>query len=433
MTVNGLPLPRDRAEPHLLSYAPPAVATARTRIDSLDLLRGAAILGIFLMNTQSMGLVSAAYLNPTAHLTARDADGLLAFVGLDRWVWIVVHILADMKFITLFSLMFGAGILLQGDRVAARGQSPWAVHYRRMAVLLLLGALHGYLLWYGDILFSYAVCGILLFPLRKLPPPLLVPLGLLFIALPTVFEYLSREIYPIWNVYFQQAVNWMYTGTGSEIESYRNGGLAEFHYRAAESFFSQSLGLFTWTFWRCGGTMLIGFALQRWKFFAGEWSLPAYAFIALTLIPIGWAATILGVYHNDQIDWNWDLGIDFLPLQFNYVGSLLSCLGYAATGVLVASWVARRPRGLAALAVGPIRAVGRTALSNYLFQSLVGTTIFYGHGFGMFEKFSRPQLLLIVLPTWLVQLTVSPIYLRSFKQGPVEWCWHWLAYLGRNE
>ena len=130
------------------------------RLDSLDILRGVAILGILLMNTQSMGLPSYSYYDPT-HYTD--------YTGANRIVWTVIHIIADVKFITTFSILFGAGILLQGQRVAARGMSAAGVHYRRMAILLLFGLIHAYALWYGDVLVNtvYKTDGIILPWVRK--------------------------------------------------------------------------------------------------------------------------------------------------------------------------------------------------------------------------------------------------------------------------
>ena len=139
------------------------------RIRSLDLLRGFALLGILIMNIQSFSMVGAAYVNPTAFGDLSGANG---------WVYILSHVLADQKFMTLFTILFGAGIVLMTSRAEARGASSAVVHYRRTLILLVIGLLHAYLLWAGDVLVSYALCALVVFPFRKSSPKTLLMLGL---------------------------------------------------------------------------------------------------------------------------------------------------------------------------------------------------------------------------------------------------------------
>ena len=115
-------------------------------------------------------------------------------------------------------------------------------------------------------------------------------------------------------------------------------------------------------------------------------------------------------------------------MEFNYWGSLVTELGYLGLGVLVAVWAAAPARAFFHQCLWPLRAIGRTALSNYIAQSLIATTIFYGHGFGLYGSLTRLQLLYVVVPVWALQLIISPIYLRCFRQGPLEWLWHRLVY-----
>ena len=153
--------------------APPAVTvthaapvTADERIVSLDVLRGFAILGILIMNIQSFSMIGAAYLNPTAY-------GNLT--GLNRVVWTLGHLFADMKFISIFSMLFGAGVVLFATRLESRGQRPGPVHYRRTFWLLVIGLAHGFLLWYGDILAIYALIGFIVYLFwRRSPLALLI-------------------------------------------------------------------------------------------------------------------------------------------------------------------------------------------------------------------------------------------------------------------
>ncbi len=160
--------------PHLAGEAA-ILSKLGPRIDSLDLLRGIAILGIFLMNTWTMSMPQEAYTNPTTYSpdwsfrlsSFPNGDLQQALTGINYWTFVIIHELADMRFITMFSIMFGAGIMLQGERAGIRGRNPWAVHYARMSVLLCFGLIHTFFLWYGDILTAYSLCGILLFPIRR--------------------------------------------------------------------------------------------------------------------------------------------------------------------------------------------------------------------------------------------------------------------------
>ncbi len=430
--------------PPTLAGAPPAdVARAplSQRIDSMDLLRGVAILGIFVMNTWSFSQPQYAYTNPNAYTTewvqgVGFPDNHEMVHGAEFAVYSIVHVLADMKFITMFSMLFGAGILLQGERAAARGLSPWRIHYSRMVVLLIFGIIHAYALWYGDILTGYASCGLLLFPLRKARPTLLIVLGVVMIAMVSVIDLSAAadSHLPVistmtdWN-------NRQFGADGGndfELAAYRGGWLEQMQHREPAAWTGQTYGFVMWTFWRCGGAILIGMALHKRRFFHGEWRREAYASLAVLAIPIGWAVTGAGIVFNQAIGWddspNTVLSVSGLGAQFNYWGSLVTELGYISLGVLVAMRAAQPAHAWLRKCLWPLRAIGRTALSNYILQSLIGTTLFYGHGFGLFGTVSRVGLLYIVGTVWIVQLIISPIYLSFFRQGPLEWVWHRLVY-----
>ena len=144
--------------------------TGSERILSLDVLRGVAVLGILVMNIQCFSMIGQAYMNPTAYGDLEAANW---------WVWYLGHLFTDQKFMAIFSMLFGAGVVVMTSRREADGHGSAGAHYSRMCWLLLFGLLHAYLLWYGDILYSYAVCGFVLWPLRKLPSWALLALGML--------------------------------------------------------------------------------------------------------------------------------------------------------------------------------------------------------------------------------------------------------------
>ncbi|MBT6005462.1 MAG: hypothetical protein HOG79_07060, partial [Prolixibacteraceae bacterium] len=163
-----------KAQPTLLS----------DRIVSIDVLRGAAVLGILIMNIQSFSMIGAAYINPTAYEN---------FEGVNKLVWILSHVFADMKFMTIFSILFGAGVILFTERLKAKGINSIAVHYRRTLWLLLFGLAHAYLFWYGDILVAYAISAFWVVLLRNVKPRSLLIIGLLVFSIAS-FLYLLTGI-----------------------------------------------------------------------------------------------------------------------------------------------------------------------------------------------------------------------------------------------
>ncbi len=431
----------------------PQLAVQLARVDSLDLLRGLAILGIFVMNTWTMSMPQYAYTNPASYSpewvlgfgfptgNPDEWDSLRPLTGANYWTFAFIHLLADMKFITMFSMMFGAGIVLQSERSRAKGKNPWLIHYLRMLVLLAFGLCHTFGFWYGDILTDYAICGMLLVPLRLLPAGPLMFLGMLMVAMVPAIDYAEmHHWFPAFfgrlttfendmRAHFGAAGHDMYNDW--ELEVYRSGWWNQIvGHRFQASVLAHTSEFLKWTFWRCGGCILIGMALQRRKFFHGSWTGGAYATLATLATPVGWAIVIMGLQFNTFNGWKDSTGSLFdlwhLGMQFNYWGSLLCTTGYISFGVLVALWAAQRPA--LNLALVPLRSVGRMALTNYLSQTLIATTIFYGHGLGYFGKVSRFQLLPIVLVTWCVQLIASTLWLQHFRQGPLEWLWHSIVY-----
>src|ERR1051326_5115197 len=148
---------------HGRDFPGPVVETER--IASMDVLRGFALLGILVMNIQSFAMVGAVYDNPTAYGNLNGANLL---------VWLLSHVLADQKFLSIFSMLFGAGIVLMWQKGQSSGNRPVRMHYRRMGCLILFGLLHAYLLWYGDILYAYGMCGLFVYLFRRKSPRTLV-------------------------------------------------------------------------------------------------------------------------------------------------------------------------------------------------------------------------------------------------------------------
>ncbi len=404
-----------------MSSGPASPVTAPTRpterIVAIDILRGFALLGILIMNIQGFAMPAAAYSNPTVY-----GD----LTGANRWVWTLSHIFADQKFMTIFSLLFGAGIVLMSEKLDARGQRAWGLHYRRTFWLLLIGLAHAYLLWTGDILVAYALCGFWVYWLRRLRPRWQMVLGILVVSIPA-FLWLgtgvSMQFIPSETVQELQA-DWRPAAAtiDAEVAAYRGGWLAQMDARVPRSVEFQTVGLLFWGLWRAGGLMLMGMALFRWGVLTGKRARRFYIGMVVLGLAIGLPVVSVGVIQNFAHNWTMEFSQFGLGAQANYWGSLSVSAAYIGLLMLFARSPAL-PRLQNSLA-----AVGRTALTNYLLQTILATAIFYGHGLGLFGSVERVGQIGIVAAIWVVQLVVSPLWLRYYRFGPIEWLWRSLSY-----
>ena len=393
--------------------------TENTRIDAIDVLRGAALLGILVMNVQAFAMPQAAYFNPTAY---GDLEGA------NLYVWLAGRMLADQKFMTIFSMLFGAGIVLMAGRAEARGEAR-RLHYRRMAWLAVIGLLHAHLLWQGDILFLYAVCGMAVYPLRRLGPGRLAALGTTLLAVGsavTIGAGLSLPYWPEEELTAFTAEAWRPAPEviEAELAVFRGGWLAQLPVRSANALALETILLVVWGFWRASGLMLIGMALFKRGVFGARRSPGFYAGLIGAAAAVGLPLQAYGAYLDFERGWPvWSF---FVGMQFNYWPSVAVSLGYVGLVMLACRTDALRR------ATRPFAAVGRTALTNYLLQTVVCTTIFYGHGLGWFGSVDRVGQIGVAAGVWALQLAASPWWLRRFRIGPAEWAWRSLTYGARQ-
>ena len=249
---------------------------------------------------------AAAYSNPTAY-------GDLS--GANRWVWIVSHVFADQKFMTIFSLLFGAGIVLMSTKMDERGLRAWGVHYRRTFWLLLFGLAHAFLLSSGDILVAYAVCGLWVYWLRRLRPGWQMALGILVVSIPALLMLgtgLNMQFIPPETLQELRA-DWKPTATAieTEVAAYRGNWLDQMEARVPASMEFQTVVLLLWTNWRAGGLMLIGMALYRWGVLTGGRARSFYVRIAILGFAIGLPVVSGGVVQNFAHNWTMEFsGLD---------------------------------------------------------------------------------------------------------------------------
>ncbi|MPY87829.1 MAG: DUF418 domain-containing protein [Luteitalea sp.] len=383
----------------------------------LDALRGFALLGILMMNIRIFSMPFAAYFNPTAY-------GSLD--GANYWVWFLSHVFFDQKFMTIFSMLFGAGIVLMTGRAEARGDRPAVRHYRRMFWLLVFGLIHAYGLWYGDILVLYALCGLWVFLLRSRSPRTLLIVGALVLVVGSLLSiggYFGIQQLPPGEVaeIERHMVRPVPEDLAREIANYRSGWWGQMPDRVTRSLEFQLQVSVLWGLWRAGGLMLIGMALFKQGVFTGRASQRLYVVFVAGGALIGLPLILWGMRTTQLRGWD-SLEAFFIEGQWNYWGSLFLSLGYVGLVMLVAT------RGIFNRLIARLAAVGRMALTNYLLHTIICTTVFYGHGLGYFGSFSRTDQALLVIGVWVLQLVVSPIWLRHFAFGPFEWVWRALTY-----
>ena len=388
------------------------------RIASLDVLRGFALLGILVMNIQLFSMPSAAYQNPAAF-----GD----LTGINLGVWTFSHVFFSQKFLTLFSMLFGAGVCLFADRIEARGGRPVKWHYRRMGWLLAFGLAHAYLLWAGDILVTYAICGCLVYLLRRRGPRTLVVAGVASLLVTSLLLVLAGSALTVPEIP-EEAISEIRRGwtpdaseLDAEIAAYRGGWSEQQPVRAAEAF-GIHVGLLPFfAVWFCAGLMLIGMALYKGGILSAARDDRFYARLAAVGLLAGLPLVAFGVWWNFAGDWAWQRSMFFGSL-FNTWGCIPVALGYLGLVMLAVR------RGFLPGLQTRLAAVGRMAFTNYLLQTVLCTTIFYGHGLGLFASAERYQQLLIVFGVWALQLWLSPIWMRRYSYGPLEWLWRTLTY-----
>ena len=330
------------------------------RILSLDILRGIAVLGILIMNIQSFSMISATYINPTAY-------GSLD--GANRWVWIVSHVLADQKFMSIFSMLFGVGVLLFCNGVENKGYRPAKFYYRRLFWLFTIGLIHAYLLWHGDILVAYAVCGAIVFLFRRLSPWVLIALSALIILVPSFNYWLFSSSMEMWPPEAIESLNSSWKPSPSEIlaeeEALRGSLIEQLRWRIPEAFKMETFIFLIWMGWRSLAMMMIGMALYKLGIFSVNFSQKALFSMMAVAFPVGYTLIIYGVHRNFNAEWSVTYSM-FQGWQYNYLGSIFVAVGYVALVMLIARLSKMRL----------MANIGKLALTNYLLMTVLCTLIF---------------------------------------------------------
>ena len=403
-----------------------ASAAAGERHISIDAVRGFAVLGILLMNIVGMGLPAFAYLDPTY------AGGS---TGADLWTWAVNNVLTDGKMRALFTMLFGASAVLIAERAEASHPGPAATHYRRMFWLFVIGMIHAYFLWWGDILVTYALAGLVIFPFRKLDWRVQLGIGVAVLAALLGLNLFEARALAAMQAAAQapnatpdalqtwQAASQLVAPSADlghqEIAGYRGGFLDALRVRAMASRLIQLYLMPTSEIPEAIGQMFVGMALFRTGFFTLRWSSRAY----LAVIGVGY---LIAVPVTAWIAWKiWQAG--FEPLTLNRLEDWQQVtrplIGLAHASVILLLVRSGAAQGVATR----LAAAGRMAFSNYLMTSIITTLVFCGFGLGLYGKLSRFGELAVVAGVWVFILAWSKPWLARFHYGPFEWAWRSLV------
>jgi len=390
--------------------------TQKERILSLDVLRGFAVLGILIMNIQSFSLPSATYFNPLVW-------GDLTVINL--WTFYFTEIFANGKFMTIFSILFGAGVVLFSSRIEDKGLKSASLHYRRMFWLLVLGMGHAYLLWFGDILVTYAICGMLVYLFRRKSIKTLLIVSGAFLVIPLLLAWMTEWSMPFWpeEEYANNSAFWHPSDRyiQGEIQHYQGTWMEQMKYRVPLAVTIQTMAFILGAFWRVTGLMLLGMAFFKAGVLQAEKSRAFYWKTILVGLVIGLPLVVYGLYYNFKWDWIYDRSM-FLGHQYNYWGSLGVSLAYIAIIMLI-----MKSKGWAKFKQW-MSPVGKFALSNYLFTTIIITLIFYGHGLGLYSTVERIGQLGITLGVWIFLIAWSNYWVKYYRFGPFEWLWRSLTY-----
>lgn len=411
-------------QPVSSSTHPVALGPTRAleRIEILDVLRGFALFGILLVN---MGL----FIHPFQYVTQpiTHANSLDAAAG-----WLI-RVLAEGKFYSLFSLLFGMGFMIQMERAAAKGRPFLPVYLRRSLALLLIGFLHASLIWIGDILMVYALVGLLLIFFRQMRPRRLLIWAAVLLLLPTLFltavgglmQLGSQD--PAVAAQVQEVIAAQQAQTAQDIAAaytvYGEGNFAQITaQRLADLGDLWLYNLFVVP--NVLAMFLLGVYFTKQRILADLSShRPLLRRMLLWGGSVGLILNILYATLISQVDRTLPTTATLVATFAQAIGAPLLMLGYV--GGLGLLWL--RPTWQARL--HRLAPAGRMALTNYLMQSVIATTIFYGYGLGLFGQVGAAAGLLLTVAIYAVELTWSGPWLARFRFGPAEWVWRTLTYL----
>jgi len=414
-----------------------------SRIKLIDALRGVALLGILLMNIPGFSMPdysSEVYRNDPTNI--------------NFWVSKIISVVFEGKMRAMFSMIFGAGILLFISK--KEGTSAHFLFYRRMFWLVLFGLIHAHLvLWIGDILYLYGVCGMIVYLFRNVNPKYLV----LAIPLVTISDFAMNTLFyqelrgkriayvdatkaqsehkTLTDAQTKALTTWREvekTMIPNREDAKENTKKMKSDYTTVASYlrplaWDGQTKYMLYEIWDAIALMLLGFALYKWGFLTGNWSNSNYRKVMLIGYGTGLPLVIYSSYYGflnfstleanlarmERVPINW---IDFIyPFQ-----RILLVMAHASALILLYK------SGIIQGLFKRLEAVGQMAFTNYIMHSIICTLFFFGYGLNYFAEFEFYQIYYLAFAIWILQLIISPIWLQYFYFGPLEWLWRSLTY-----
>jgi len=408
-------------EPEPIPLTPVA---RQERIAAMDVLRGLAVFGIFLINMPLFIAPSNAFFGWEANPFWTEEK--------DRLATLFIYIFAQGKFYTMFSFLFGLGFGVQMMRAAERHSRNFtSVYLRRLTVLLMIGALHMFLVWWGDVLHVYALLGFVLLLFRNRTDKTLIVWALCLTFIPltlalggTTYDYFDKQKKPQIERDLRRVRNQQDQAKrlNEETKVYGSGTFTEILKARYKYNLNHLPGEIGWSTELLTNFLLGLWCARRCVFTNPEEHLPMLRRFAYTIFPLALAWTtadqLWGYFHPGEPEPLWRTHMGLIR---EFLGRPGMTFGYIAILLLagVRAWMS------------PFAAVGRMALTNYLLHSLTFTTIALGCGFGMFSRIPPATGLALCVGFYALQVPFSMWWLGRFRYGPAEWLWRTLTYGAR--
>jgi uncharacterized protein len=368
------------------------------RINSIDTMRGFSILGIFLTNMLAFHSPML-YLNPYVWWSTKS----------DQTIYSFIDFFVQASFYPLFALLFGFGLMIMRERSIVKGFSFTPIAIRRLSALLLIGCVHAFLIWHGDILINYAIFGFIALLFFRMSGKALLLTGILTYVIPNILFglllFLATLVTPMNDYYHHdEAIK--------SVESYQNGSFGEitsqriYDWSQVNSI-ENSIILFFTIF----PFLLIGAGISKLNLVRNEINNRKKFKVLLAIFVIAGSLLKLLPYAVRNL---------FSEYVQDIFGGPLLAVSYALAIILLMEKYSANLK--------MFQAVGKLALSNYLFQSIVATLIFYNYGLGLYSKISVGTGTLLAITIFIIQAYISILWVRNYHYGPLEWIWRAVSY-----
>ncbi len=371
------------------------------RVVAIDMMRGFSLLGIFIVNMLAFH-TPFYYINPYTWYTN----------PLDKETFQWIDIILQGSVYPLFSMLFGYGLMMQFRKSQDRGNSFIPLGLRRLSILLIIGILHAFLVWSGDILITYALSGFIVLSLLRLSKMWLLTIASLLYILPNMGLAFLSYIYAKSSEEFYTGVEELESsliafGSGSWMDIFMQRA-ADWTYANIESGSLFLIGMTILPYMLLGAAAAKGKLIERTSNNKTFW-------ITLT------AVSIITGFSIKLLPYLFEANFYYMFVQDIFGGPLVA-IGYAGLITLLCQLSILRKL------FSPVAKVGRMSMTTYLSQSLIATTIFYSYGFGLYGKIDVLTGTWMAVGIFVIQMIFAEIWLSKFKQGPVEAIWKRVTY-----